>query len=60
VPRMVRGRPSGLKAAAHRLRRRPDGRPWPRMSLRPLAAGTHGPGQGLPAAARTTPAQLIW
>ena len=27
VPRMVRGRPSGLKAAPHPLRGRPDGRP---------------------------------
>jgi len=63
MPRMVRGRPSGLKAASHRLRRRPDGRPWPRSLCGPSAAGTQGPGQRpAPGCARHpgTGRQSVW
>ena len=50
---MLRGRPSGLKAAAHRCGGglRPALTPEP---LRPLGGRNQGPGQGLPPAPRDT------
>jgi len=44
---MVRGRPSGLKAAPHRCAAA-CGRPWPRSLCGPWAAGTTGQAEGLP------------
>src|SRR5690349_7056402 len=57
TPRRVRGRPSGPKAAAHRLRRRPAGCPGPRRPLRPLGPGEAGRPRPAPAlrAARNPP-----
>jgi len=55
---MLRDRPSGLKAAPHRLRRRPGAGLDPGDLCGPSAAGTQGPGQGLPPYARH-PASLL-
>jgi hypothetical protein len=54
APRIVRGRPSGLKAAAHRLRRRPwRAGPDPRASAAPDRQATRA-GQSLPPNASRT------
>jgi hypothetical protein len=52
---MVRGRPSGLKAAPHRLRRRPAAGPDPGDHCGPWAAGTKGQAKGLPPGKRAAP-----
>jgi len=55
VPRSVRDRPSGLKAAAHRLRRRPAAGPDPGDLCGPWRQAT-GAGHSLPRQ-RATPAR---
>jgi len=45
APRSIPGRPSGLKAAAHRLRRRPAAGPDPEDPGGTRAAANRGPGQ---------------
>ena len=49
---MVRDRPSGLKAAAHRSRDGPAGRPRPRRPLRPPRAASAGRPRACPTGAR--------
>jgi len=55
-PRIVRGRPSGLKAAAHRLRRRPCGPALTPEPLRPLGGRSQGARQSLPPGHHAAPA----
>jgi hypothetical protein len=55
---MVRGRPSGLKAAAHRLRRRPAAGPDPGASAAPRRQEPKGQAKACPLAARATRARL--
>ncbi len=60
---MVRGRPSGLKAASHRLRRRPAAGLDPGASAAPGRQNTSGQAKGLPPGTTRHPARAhhrIW
>ena len=58
VPRSVRGRPSGLQATAHRLRRRPCGPAWTPETTAAPGRQQYGPGHGLPPQ-RATPRHVV-
>src|SRR6201985_2536195 len=56
MPRSIRGRSSGLQAAAHRLRRRPCGPAWtPETSAAPGRQEATGQAQGPAPGRRTAP-----